>query len=283
MLWVLMTTYNRREQTVECFKSLLGAYRGSMVIVDVDAGSIDGTGIYLRKCMEHAKKSRRYGNRDISLKILHCKKNVYWNQGMRYAMSYAAKHAKPGDDILLINDDVVFYEDAIDTLMKRRKRYRAAAVVGAVCSECGEQTYGGVRTLSKFFAKFEVIPPANKPVICDTFNCNCLLMSVECMRQNGNLDRNYIHSMGDYDYGLRMKRKGLKVISSAGYVGTCEANPIEESWQDTELPIFERVMKKETPKGLPAKDWFYFVKKNYGVLSAIYHSVTPYVRIVLGI
>ena len=49
MLWVLMTTYNRREQTVECFKSLLGAYRGSMVIVDVDAGSIDGTGIYLRK------------------------------------------------------------------------------------------------------------------------------------------------------------------------------------------------------------------------------------------
>ena len=60
---------------------------------------------------------------DGFLRILHCKKDVYWNQGMRYAMSYAAKHAKPGDDILLVNDDVVFYEDSIDTLMKRRKRY----------------------------------------------------------------------------------------------------------------------------------------------------------------
>ena len=44
----------------------------------------------------------------------------------------------------------------------------------------------------------------------------------------------------------------------------------------------ERIKRKESIKGAPTKQWFYFLNKNFGVFSAIKGSVTPFVRIIIG-
>ena len=40
-------------------------------------------------------------------------------------------------------------------------------------------------------------------------------------------------------------------------------------------------MLKESPKGLPSKQWFYFLKKNFNINYAVWKSITPYIRIIL--
>ena len=39
---------------------------------------------------------------------------------------------------------------------------------------------------------------------------------------------------------------------------------------------------KETPKGLPFREWFYYLRKNYNLLTAALYSVIPYLRILIG-
>ncbi len=98
----------------------------------------------------------------------------------------------------------------------------------------------------------------------------------------GNLDPKYIHSMSDFDYGFSMVRAGVRIINSAEYTGVCTDNEVTNSWRDASLPRKKRLELKKSPKGLPTGDWFHFVRKNYGFVSAIYHFLTPYIRILIG-
>lgn len=95
------------------------------------------------------------------------------------------------------------------------------------------------------------------------------------------MDKAYTHSLGDYDLGFAMTRKGYKLISSVDYVGVCNGNPTKGTWMDTSLSRKERLKKKEAPKGSPSKEWWHFLIKNFGVISAVKYSIIPYIRIFL--
>ncbi len=269
---ILLTCHERRSHTKDCLDSLLTDCSAECHIVAVDAGSKDGTVEMLEAYPVENGGSLKLICRDASL---------FWNGGMRVAMNYAAANCRDTDYIMLINDDVHFYAGALDEMIERLERYDADAVVGATRSHSGEQSYGGVRMLSKHLARYELIPPSKEPAGCDTFNCNALLLTKECFLSTGNLDGAYVHSMGDYDYGMRLKRAGRKVINTADYTGECDDNDIKGSWRDTTLSRSERLKKKEGPKGLPRSDWYHYVRKNYGPAAALWHSITPYVRILL--
>lgn len=47
------------------------------------------------------------------------------------------------------------------------------------------------------------------------------------------------------------------------------------------MPRIQRIKKKESPKGNPYKEWWYFIRKNYGKLYAVVYSITPYIKILL--
>ena len=269
---ILLTCHERREKTEECLKSLLKDKKAQTDIVVVDAGSRDGT----------VEMLQAFPVENGSLKLIRRGAELFWNGGMRIAMNYAAAHSEEADYICLVNDDVVFFPGALDGMIRRLEENGADAVVGATRAANGEQSYGGVRMLSTHLARYELIPPSEEPAECDTFNCNALLLTKECFLAIGNLDRAYVHSMGDYDYGMRLKKAGRRVINTADFVGSCDDNDIKGSWRDTALSRAERLKKKEGPKGLPAKDWYHYVRKNYGAAAALWHSVTPYVRILLG-
>ena len=88
--------------------------------------------------------------------------------------------------------------------------------------------------------------------------------------------------MGDFDYGMMLKHNGFGIHVSKEYAGYCSNNPTANTWGDTSLGRWERIKKKENTKGLPAGEWFYFLRKNFGLATAIVKSCTPYIKILLG-
>ncbi|MGN0347051.1 MAG: glycosyltransferase family 2 protein [Lachnospiraceae bacterium] len=267
---ILLTCYNRREKTLSCIKSI-GNQNPSydLTFVVTDDNSRDNTVPALREL-------------PYQFVFLKGDGKLFWNGGMRKALDYALEHLESLDYVMLINDDVVFFPNMVDNLYHRLMENEAEVVVGATKTAENTTSYGGVLMTSRHFAKYRLVDPSPSPVYCDTFNGNCVFMSSEIFRQVGNLDEHYIHSMSDYDYGMSIRRKGFRIINTKDYVGVCEDNAVEGSWRDTSLPRKKRMELKEGPKGLPKHDWYYFIKKNYGFIPACYHSITPYLRILLG-
>ena len=271
---ILLCCHERKEHTKNCLETLLKDLPETLepTVVAVDAGSTDGT-------VEMLKSFPMPSGRLILIKK---DAGLFWNGAMRVAMAYTAKYLRDSNYVFLINDDVRFLPGALAALVDRLNGIHADAVVGATKSSKGDQSYGGVRLTARCLARYELIPPSEEAQLCDTFNCNCLLLSAACFLRMGNLDRAYVHSMGDYDYGLRLKKAGCIVVNSADYSGVCDDNKTEGSWRDRTLSRRERLKKKESPKGLPRRDWYHYVRKNYSFPAALYHSLTPYLRILLG-
>ncbi|MCR4586650.1 MAG: glycosyltransferase [Lachnospiraceae bacterium] len=270
---VLMTCHDRKEKTLACVRSLIEGNRTKLVFAVTDAGSSDNTPEALKELA-----TELYAD----IRVIRRGSELYWNGGMRVSLSYAYQKLKDADAILMVNDDVLFYPGAVDRLAERMIKTGADAVAGACVDQEGKQSYGGVRMKSKHFARFELIAPGEEETLCDTFNCNCVLVQYDCFTACGNLDAAYVHSLGDYDYGMRLNRYGRKVVNSAEYCGKCDDNPEEGSWKDRKLSRIKRLKLKESAKGLPASDWYHFLVKNYGLLPALYHSITPYLRILIG-
>ena len=77
-------------------------------------------------------------------------------------------------------------------------------------------------------------------------------------------------------------KEGYEIFQSKEFAGVCNNNDSKGTWTDTSLSRTERIRRKESVKGAPIKQWFYFLKKNFGVLTAIKGSVTPFIRIIIG-
>lgn len=268
---VMLTCFNRIKYTVPCVKSLVeGNPNISFRFIITDDNSSDGTKEALQELPYH-------------ITLLSGDGQLFWNGGMEKALDYALHKAEKTEYYMLVNDDVAFKQGAIEALLERVKNGPTqAVVVGATTDSEGKTSYGGVKLLSKHFAKFGLVEPSKEYTECDTFNGNCVLLPEKIFFAAGNVDSSYIHSMSDYDYGMHIRRLGFKIYNSEGHIGSCNDNDVSGSWRDTSLSRKERLKKKESPKGLPKKDWYYFIRKNYGFFPALYHSITPYLRILLG-
>ncbi len=267
---VMMTCFNRKEYTTACVRALAEG-NPSIVFrfIITDDNSSDGT-------------KEALGRLPYTIILLKGDGQLYWNGGMQKSLDYALKSEEKTDYYMLVNDDVKFAKNAVERLIERQKMAeKEAVIVGATTDRQGRISYGGVKLLSKHFAKFALVEPSVPLLECDTFNGNCVLLPKRVFEQAGNVDGVYRHSMSDYDYGMHIRRLGFPIYNGEGYVGVCEDNEITGSWRDVSLSRKERLKKKESPKGLPRKDWYYFIKKNYGFLPALYHSITPYLRILL--
>ena len=53
------------------------------------------------------------------------------------------------------------------------------------------------------------------------------------------------------------------------------------NWRNVELSRKRRVQLKESAKGLPFKEYFHYLNKQYNFFTAIAYSLIPYIRILL--
>lgn len=263
----IFTCYNRKEKTLKCLDSLiLGNPSVDFSFIAVDDNSSDGT----------KEALLAYKN----IRVISGNGQCYYSGGMRLGIHAAKESCDAYDWILLFNDDVTFFPRAIEKLEDYAVS-RDEILAGAACDNEGNLSYGGVLKKSRFKPAFEIIMSQERRRICDSFNANCVLLPTAVFKVLPNIDRHYVHSMGDYDYGLEASKMNIPIAVSDFFVGVCADNPLEGTWRDVTLPRKERLKKKENPKGLPWRPWFYFVRKHYGLVSACASSITPYIKILL--
>ncbi|AFY82266.1 glycosyltransferase family 2 protein [Oscillatoria acuminata] len=274
---VIMTCYNRREKTLN---SLAGLFRQKLppevilTIYLVDDGSTDGTSEGVQEQYPNVKLIKGTGS-------------LFWNGGMRRAFSEAI--ASDPDFYLWLNDDTILYPDAIAKALStyqslQEREELLSVIVGSTCDPHTDTlTYGGMVQKNWWHPlKFQLLQPNEEPQRCDTMNGNFVLIPREIAKRVGNLDPNFVHSIGDVDYGLRVKQNGGLVWVVPGYVGTCPVNSLAgDCWADTTLKAWERVKQVNQPKGLPVGEWKVFARRHAGPFWPVYWFL-PYLRLVLA-
>lgn len=268
---VLFTCFNRKEKSIKCIKSLIEGNRGyDLNFIIVDDNSTDGTREAITALEAHTK-------------IIIGTGDLFWSGGMRVGIKDFLNTDIDSEYLLLVNDDVEFYSGIIEKLVLRSMDNNDAIVVGATCNFKGELSYGAKKLIvPRKKGMYSAVEPSDEQIDCDTFNCNCVLIKKDIIKKVGNFDDKYRHSLADLDYGFKLKTAGYTILSSVDYIGICNNNSIKGTWRDSTLSRIERVRKKESVKGSPFREWFYFLNKNFGLQTAIKYSISPYVRILLG-
>ena len=207
----LLTCHNRRNLTLRC----LGAYfsqrfRGAAPALEaivVDDGSTDGTG----EAVQAEFRSARVIAGDGTL---------YWARGMQLAESQAVPE-RP-EFLLWLNDDVMLDATAVDRLLTASTNCSDAIVVGALLDpDTNEITYSGVVRSWWHPLRTRLVEPGDCPQEADMFNGNVVLVPRRVYERVGAIDGGFSHGQADFDYGLRAKRAGFRVVVAPGSFGTC--------------------------------------------------------------
>lgn len=267
----VLTCRNRKDKTENCIRSLItGNPDCHFTFVIVDDGSTDGT-----------VERMSVINKELDIHLIEADGTLYYSGGMRKGMLYVL-HNMTGkyDYLFMLNDDVSFFEKSIEKMIAQSIEVDHAIIAGATCEENGELSYSAIQYTKGI--KYRKIPISEWYIEADTFNANAVLIPFTAFEKVGAMDEHYRHSLGDFDYGLTLKRNGYRIHVSKEYVGICKSNSSEGTWTDPALTRMERIKRKESVKGAPAKQWFYFLRKNFGIIMAVKSSCTPYVRIFLG-
>lgn len=260
----IFTCYNRRELTERSMKLLAENKEVTFDYVVVNDGSTDGTAEMLVSL-------------PYQVDVINGDGGLFWNRGMHKAIEYAKEKYPNYEYYMLMNDDTKFVPGIFDKMLPQLEP--DAVMVGAICGEEGELSYGGIKYVKGI--KYKKYGPEAQDIHFDTFNANSVIVPHDIFMQVS-IDPFYQHSIGDFDYGLQISKKGYAIRIFGEYVGECNDTNLAKTWQDVTLPRLERIRLKESRKGLPFADWFHFLRKNFGLGTAIVRSITPYVRILLG-
>ena len=264
-LAVLLTCFNRKACTLRCLKKLFEQELPPEVLLEVvlvDDGSTDGTGESIQ-----AKYPQ--------VRVLVSPGGLYWCGGMRLAWASAAE--SDPDYYLLLNDDTELESNALGSLMKIVKDpdQRKIAIAAVRDPDSDSLSYGGV------LHRGGKAPLGNRPAPCDTFNGNCVLIPRIVFNEMGMLHGAYTHAMGDTDYGIQARKRGIELFQSAQALGACATNTTEGTWRDRSLGRCARFKALQSPKGLPFLEWLEFNRRNSGWRWP-YYTVSPILRILLG-
>ena len=261
---VLLTCHNRRDKTIICLNALFNqkdfGQKYDFKVFLVDDGSDDGT-------------SDAVAQEFPQVKLLQGDGNLFWNRGMHLAWSEAAK--EDFDFYLWLNDDTMLFPTALqDILNCSRLTDEKSIICGTTRSAInGTITYGG-RSKTK-----GLLEPNNQLQQCDYFNGNCVLVPKSVYNAVGNLDYMFSHSTGDWDYGLRAAKKGIKSFISYYYVGTCEKHDSLPKWCSPSVKLSDRIKAFQTPLAVNPVQHFKFDLRHNGLLLAAKHYLGIYLRL----
>jgi GT2 family glycosyltransferase len=272
----LLTCHNRREKTLACLAALYVARDrnpglGLRVYLTDDA-STDGTADAVRAF-------------DPEIQVIHGLGDLYWNRGMVAAWRAALDSGERYDAFLLLNDDTLIDPEALEVLLRTAETVDTTAiVVGAVRDpQSGELAYGGVRRTSRWHPGRTVrLPVSTEPQDADTFNANCVLVPAGCVERIGTLDPVFRHAMGDFDYGLRAREAGMRVVVAPHTVGACARNEMTGSWRDRNLSMRERLRLLNSPKGLRYREWQEYLRRHGAPLPWLL-AAAPLVSVIGGL
>ena len=215
---IVAPVHNRKALTLLCLQSLLRINSNGLDvgIVIVDDGSTDGTSDAIREQFPDVD----IVNGDGELWF-----TEGTNVGVRRALERDPKY------ILLMNDDQVFDEDFLVTLVETAER-NPRSVVGSLLllwdmphkvfqiAPVWSTWHGGWR----HWQSQTVWTVPEKPWKVDLIVGNCLLVPAEAMRECGLMNSKRYPNFGDAEYTPRLRKAGWKLIIDPRSRVFCQPN-----------------------------------------------------------
>ena len=258
---ILLTVFNRKDCTIKCLHQLTEQILPDGVTYDVyitDGGSTDGT-----------VKSVQELYPEVNIQV---KEGVFWNRGMHASWEWATS-MKKYDFFLWLNDDTFLYNDCIKSLYEASAaKNDSCIIVGATVDTMTRQrvTYGGRNEKG--------LAPVNGSLTeVQHFNGNIVLIPASVFDIIGNLDYYYTHSKGDFDYGIRARKAGIRMFQVGKALGECDLHPRIDKWCDPDVPFKKRWYLMQRPNGMPPKETFH-LEKQESVIRASIHYITIILR-----
>ena len=274
----LIAAHNRRVLTLAGLQALQASARAGEVLlcaVLVDDGSRDGTAEAVEAACPWVKVVRAAGD-------------LYWCRAMHRAwieaLAVAGVAGRRPTHFLWLNDDTRLRPAALSTLLHTAVERQAALgrpviVVGTAADpRTGRPSYGGGRLASRWRrTSWRLVPPEAHPQEVEVMDGNVVLLPADVIAQVGNLDAAFEHAMGDYDYALRARRRGVPVWLAPGVLADCATNP-RSGFRDPALSLRARWRAAMDRKGLPWRSWLRFTRRHAGLGWPVFF-VWPYLRV----
>lgn len=261
---ILLTCYNRKDKTLRCLSNIKTAIETvenvKCSIFLVDDASTDGTGLAV---------TQQYPE----VNVIQGNGNLFWNRGMFLAWSEAEK--KNFDFYLWLNDDTFLFESSLQTLLLSSERMlNQAIIVGSTCSEKTKMVSYGGRTSNGV-----LLVPNGKVQQCTHINGNTVLVPRYVYSKVGKLDPIFHHAIGDFEYGLRAKMKGISSYIASDFIGYCEDHEKLPKWCLPEISVTERFKALYSPLGNSHPYYFFlYERRHFGVLLAVKHFFSIHLR-----
>ena len=261
---VLLTVHNRKSETLNCLRGLSEIEVPQGVKLDIfltDDGCTDGTAEAVSEQYPQVHMIQGDGN-------------LYWNRGMYKAWEEAAKYDY--DFYLWLNDDTYVYKNLLTVLLEAvEQTNNQSIIVGCTQSINTERiTYGGR------LANGQIPTPNGRLEVVHHFNGNIVFIPKSVYKQVGNLDYYFRHSKGDFDYGMRSSRLGIKAYQAGQILGCCDSHDRIDKWCDPKVPLRDRWKAMKRPTGMPPKEIYHMNINHKGFISAVVHYMLVYVRCV---
>ncbi len=251
---VLLATYNRRDKTLTCLQSLFNQQLKDDTLLEVfltDDASADGTPQMVQEKFPSVNLFKGSGS-------------LFWAGGMRNTWKEALK-SRP-DYYLLLNDDTILNDNAINALLSYNETHsdqKPAICIGTTKDKIsGEISYGGQILYSKNSVKYYTSFSDTEYLECDMANANIMLVPAGVVTAIGILSDRYTHSIADFDYTLRARKAGYKIIVIPGIIGFC-TDDHGNNWKSADTTLAERIKYLKSPKGLAYKEYLYFIKQHF--------------------
>ena len=253
---VLITSYNRKEKTLNCLKNIMEqeVVPGmELTIYLVDDNSSDGT-------------SEAVNVHFPSVNIIKGTGQLFWAGGMRTAWREALKVKSKFNYYLLINDDTFLFKNALKSIFDDKNSVADNAIlVGSIKDPVtGKFSYGGRRLRNRYnIASVEVIPNNLSPQLCDLGNGNFMLISAEVVDKVGILSDQYTHGFADFEYTTKAKKAGIPSYISSSYLGECVNDFDPRIKKQNTVSLKKRIEYLYSVKGLSYKEYLHFIRSYF--------------------
>lgn len=251
---ILLATFNRKQKTISCLDSIYVQMLPEgmeICIFMTDDNSSDGT-------------AQAVADRYPQVNLFKGNGNLFWAGGMRSSWREALK--SDPDYYLLLNDDTLLNNTALYSLLNYYEvsgNTAHAITIGSTFDVANKEiSYGGRKLYHPKKVKSYSVYSETEYIECDLANANIMMVPKAVVQRIGILSDRYTHSIADFDYTLRAKKAGFKVIVVPGILGDC-TDDHGKNWKSPVVSLKDRISYLKSPKGLAYKEYLNFIRIHF--------------------
>jgi GT2 family glycosyltransferase len=196
MLYIILPVHNRKETTalfIECLKKQ--SYKDFHLVL-IDDGSTDGTSELVQKEIEQCT-------------VIKGKGNWWWAGSIQQGLNWIKRKQCNHDDILFINDDVVFESDFLENGARLLSKSKRSIFLAKSFSQQTKKLVDHGVTITWNPLKFQ---QANSVEEINCFSTRGLFAHINDVLEIGKLHPLILpHYMADYEFTYRAYKKGFQL------------------------------------------------------------------------